>query len=514
MKKIYLFALIVLTACFTACTDDDYNEGVAPPQSHPQESEQIIDGFTIALDESFKSGLVLTEDDLTNEVVYNVVKATSTPELADGATVTFRIEVSNTREFTQYVELASTSDDNTASVKASDLNDAVKELYGTAPYARDIFVRAYFYITDGSSSILMPTPAVLGPVAITPVAPVIESAYYVIGDLNGWDFASLDSYKFTHSGKDVYEDPIFTITVEMPMPAEGPFSGNFKIVPESSKVAGSWDGVLGNTKEDGNSDAEGTLVVGGGAMAVTEPGFVKITLNMMDYSYQIEFLGYKKSAIYLTGALITGVPTWTNSVDAIGSGLQVLFADNGLASDLTYTYTAHFDAGGIFKLPIQAGLWDPCWGGSATAGGLVLENNSPNINGPATAGYYTLKADLTNATFTITPYDASSAKTYTKIGLIGDATAGGWDADTELVQVTDHVWVLSSVELSAGELKFRANGGWDDNWGIPEGSNLPFGVAGYNVNAPNFKIDTAGTYYVALNDLTGHYVVIPKSDLP
>lgn len=65
----------------------------------------------------------------------------------------------------------------------------------------------------------------------------------------------------------------------------------------------------------------------------------------------------------------------------------------------------------------------------------------------------------------------------TSIGLIGDATPGGWDADTNMVQdpVDTNAWTLT-IELTDGKVKFRANDLWDDDWG---GADFPVGQSVY-----------------------------------
>jgi len=79
-------------------------------------------------------------------------------------------------------------------------------------------------------------------------------------------------------------------------------TGYFKIVPKSSKDAASWDGVLGNPI-DGNTALEGEIILEGAqAMRVTEPGWVKITLNMMEYTYTIEIIGEMNLTLYVPGA--------------------------------------------------------------------------------------------------------------------------------------------------------------------------------------------------------------------
>lgn len=509
--KIYLLTTLLALVGFGSC-DDVYDHMAAPPQAYEQEDAQSVDGFTIALGSGFGSAIVLTGEALEENTPFEAVKATATPQLAEGATVTFKLELSSTDDFEQALELPSMSGENTATITPADLDEAVKSLYGKAPYARELFIRVKYYINDGTSSVMMPTPAVLGPVTVTPVGPVIEEEYYLIGNINGWNIEDLDDYKFNHSGKDVYEDPIFTILVEMKQPESGDFNGYFKIVPKSSKEAASWDGLLGNPV-DGNTELEGDLIIENSqAMRVMEPGWVRITLNMMEYTYTIQLLGYTKDVVYMTGNAITGLPEWNNEIAAIGNGLQILFADNSSA-DSKYTFTAHFTGGREQKFPIKAGVWDPCWG--YRDGALVLENNSPNLPGPATDGYYTLKLDLGTLAAEYIPYTGDVSVTYNSMGVIGTATAGGWDTDTDLTQVAEHIWTSNAIELTVGELKIRANDAWDVSWGATSEDNqsLPFGTGTTN-NGANIAIETAGTYYIALNDLTGHYIIIPTSELP
>jgi|AGTN01.3.fsa_nt_gi hypothetical protein len=504
IQRIYLFSTLLVVLFFAAC-DDVYDHVAAPPQAYEQEDAQSVNGFTFALGSGFSTAIVLTDENLENETVYEAVNTTATPALSEGATVTFKLEASDTEAFTTSVELPSVSADNRATVTAPDLDEAVKSLYGKAPNPRALYLRATYYIVDGTASSQMPTPAVLGPVTVTPVSPVIETEYYLIGDINGWNINDLDDYKFGHSGRDVYEDPIFTILVNN-------VTGYFKIVPKSSKDAASWDGVLGNPT-DGNTALEGELIIKDAqAMRVTEPGWVRITLNMMEYTYTIQLLGDTKDIIYMTGNAITGLPEWSNEISAIGNGLQILFADNSLA-DSKYTFTAHFTGGREQKFPIQAGEWNPCWG--YRDGALVLENNSPNLPGPATDGYYTLKLDLGTLTAEYISYTGDVSTTYNSMGVIGTATAGGWDTDTDLTQVSEHIWTSNAIELTPGLLKIRANDAWDVSWGATSEDNqsLPFGVGTTN-NGANIAIEMAGTYYIALNDLTGHYIIIPTSELP
>ncbi len=90
---------------------------------------------------------------------------------------------------------------------------------------------------------------------------------------------------------------------------------------------------------------------------------------------------------------------------------------------------------------------------------------------------------------------------FESIGIIGSATPGGWDTDTDMTKNGDNpcLWEISDIVLTAGEAKFRANNDWGVNWGdtafpagtgTQDGSNIPV---------------TAGTYSVSINACTGAY---------
>ena len=108
--------------------------------------------------------------------------------------------------------------------------------------------------------------------------------------------------------------------------------------------------------------------------------------------------------------------------------------------------------------------------------------NAANIVITEPAGYYKVEVDLSKKTYTLTPI--------TSIGIIGAATPGGWDADTDLTyNKTERCWEVQDIKLKAGECKFRANKGWDINWGgTPD--NL-------TQNGDNISVE-AGTYDIKL----------------
>jgi len=140
----------------------------------------------------------------------------------------------------------------------------------------------------------------------------------------------------------------------------------------------------------------------------------------------------------------------------------------------------------------------PAWEEANTIGDPVASGQSGtlqigswggnNIKIDAGIGYYRFKADLNGKTYS-----------YTKVnswGIIGPAQAGGWDSDTDLIYdpVTD-TWTVT-LNLTASEMKFRADNAWTLNYG-DDGADRKLEVNGANIAVP-----TAGNYTVTL-DLSG-----------
>ncbi|MBR6278036.1 MAG: SusF/SusE family outer membrane protein [Bacteroidales bacterium] len=81
----------------------------------------------------------------------------------------------------------------------------------------------------------------------------------------------------------------------------------------------------------------------------------------------------------------------------------------------------------------------------------------------------------------------------TEWGLVGSATSGGWDKDTKMeFDEKTGLWTVVT-SLIEGEFKFRANGGWDINYG--KGSE-DFTLA---PGGDNIKITNAHAYIITLN---------------
>ena len=337
----------------------------------------------------------------------------------------------------------------------ADFSSVIESVYGKRPTARTFDAHVYVNAVKNGQAVLI--DAGKFNLEMTPKSPFIDSGYYLVGDMfkaegvDGWNTVS-EKQTFMHSDKDVYDDPIFTITFETKEADQ-----YWKIIPKKNIDAGNlWaDGVVG-PKVNGSFDMKGELTnVGPGAGMIKEPGKYKLTLNMMDYSYTIE----PAPELYMKG-------------DANGwDGYDYLAGDG-----VHFTGFMYLNQNG-FKFTTA-----PDWSGTGYGANFDTAPNADNIVITEPAGYYKVEVDLSKKTYTLTPI--------TSIGIIGAATPRGWDADTDLTyNKTERCWEVQDIKLKAGECKFRANKGWDINWGgTPD--NL-------TQNGDNISVE-AGTYDIKL----------------
>ena len=345
--------------------------------------------------------------------------------------------------------------DNDGKMATADLASYIAETYGKRPVERDINATLDAWFNNGSTVVKMATSETFQVKAI-PVAPVIDEAYYLVGDMfttiegeteiSGWTKESAKAFK--HSDKDVYDDPIFTLTFETKKANQ-----YWKIIPKKNIVAGDlWaDGVVG-PKVDGSDSMEGLLTnVGPGAGKIAEPGKYKLTLNMMDYSYTIEPVNYDPF-IYFIG-----------STDGWGSNDQKL----ALVDEETGTYTGYVyiadpnGAGFEFKFQREQGNWDTAIGASnfVTFKDAAKDpQNGNNLGVNAGEGVYYMDVNLSEGTITATKVES--------MGMVGDFQ------DWNIVGPTPMTWNAEEYCFEATNAgvtdvgwKFVVNKGWSINLG-------------------------------------------------
>ena len=341
--------------------------------------------------------------------------------------------------------------DNEGKMATADLATYIAETYGKRPVERDIDATLDAWISNGSTVVKMATSETFQVKAI-PVAPVIDEGYYLVGDMfkteevEGWTIEAAKAFK--HSDKDVYDDPIFTLTFETKEANQ-----YWKIIPKKNIVAGDlWaDGVVG-PKVDGSDSMEGLLTnVGPGAGKIAEPGKYKLTLNMMDYSYTIEPVNYDPF-IYFIG-----------STDGWGSSDQKL----ALVDDEKGTYTGYIyladpnNAGFEFKFQRVAGSCDNAIGASnfvTFKDAAIDANNGNNLGVNAGEGVYYMDVNLSEGTITATKVES--------MGMVGQFQ--GWK-EAAPVPMTwnaeEYCFEATMAGVTADGWKFIVNKDWPINLG-------------------------------------------------
>jgi starch-binding outer membrane protein SusE/F len=133
--------------------------------------------------------------------------------------------------------------------------------------------------------------------------------------------------------------------------------------------------------------------------------------------------------------------------------------------------------------------------GSFSTDGAAAGLSVPN------GGYYELTANLNSNTWTATA---------TTWGIIGDATPGGWNTDTQMTyDATNQVWTVTAVMVANGSFKFRADDQWVIDFGIDGSGALQYAdnpFFGYTAGLNNLTVPANGTYVITLDlHVSGKY---------
>jgi hypothetical protein len=144
----------------------------------------------------------------------------------------------------------------------------------------------------------------------------------------------------------------------------------------------------------------------------------------------------------------------------------------------------YFSAGNQFKFCVNPD-WSVNYGDNGADG--TLDPGGTNIS-VAEEGYYRITVNLNTLTYNITKTDW---------GIIGSATADGWDSDQNMTWVPDSGYWQAILELNAGQIKFRANDTWDLNYG-DNGADGILDALGTNIDVPE----------------QGKYLIILKLGIP
>ncbi len=185
----------------------------------------------------------------------------------------------------------------------------------------------------------------------------------------------------------------------------------------------------------------------------------------------------------------TGIPLYSEKSDGVYVGWVWLYNMYDAAAPAEYAFLTE---AGNWASKIAADADKPHTIENLKAGESGVANISPEV---ATPSLYYIKLDVNNVTGEYLYQDI------TTIGLIGDATPGVWDSDTDLTYDPDtKTFVATGVAMTNGsQFKLRANDAWTISWGggaepgtfnaEPVGDNIVFSepTGTYTVVVDMFK---------------------------
>lgn len=427
IKKILLGMTLLMS--MVSCTEDYTDWGT--PQSNPQE-EAV----------SFGKGSV-TPVDVINlaDVKTEKVKVASivAPTSSNASyTPTYKINIGG-RAFDIDAE---------GNMAKADLVNYIVDKFGKRPTERDIDATLDAWVSNGATAVKMATSETFQVKAI-PEAPVIEEGYYLVGDMfttddvDGWTKEVAKA--FNHSDKDVYEDPVFTVSFETTKADQ-----YWKIIPKKNIDADDlWAAGVVGPKVDGDDSMTGALTNGDAkAGKIAKAGKYKLTINMMDYTYTIEEVNYDPF-IYFIG-----------STDGWKSNDQKL----ALVDDAKGVYTGYVyladpnNAGFEFKFQRAPGNWDTAIGAGTfvSFAGAAIGVDNGNLGVNAGEGVYYMDVNLSEGTITATKVET--------MGMIGGFNE--WAGDAPMTwNPEEYCFEATNVGVTADGWKFRVNGGWAVNLG-------------------------------------------------
>ena len=337
--------------------------------------------------------------------------------------------------------------DADGNMATAELTSYIVDKYGKRPTERDIDATLDAWVSNGATAVKMATSEKFQIKAI-PEAPVIEEGYYLVGDMfttddvNGWTKEVAKA--FNHSDKDVYEDPVFTVSFETTKADQ-----YWKIIPKKNIDSGDiWAAGVVGPKVDGDDSMTGTLTNGDAkAGKIAKAGKYKLTINMMDYTYTIEEVKYDPF-IYFIGA----TDGWTNAEQK----LALVDANTGTYTGFLYCADPN-NWGNQFKFQRVAGSWDNEINAGAfnTFDGAATNENG-NIGVNAGEGVYYFDVNLANGTIKATKVET--------MGIIGGFN--NWKGDAVMTwNAEEYCFEATKVGVTADGWKFRVNNGWDINLG-------------------------------------------------
>ena len=526
MKKLGLYTVALLSMSLVAC-NQDFDTEFVPQTNLPESLLQMSDVSVTATAPS----TIKLADYINEETGINKDISIGTVTVKEGAMpantiLKAEVEFSKTEDFAEKITLDANSLDGSSeiSVKSNDLQDAYFNNITRNPAQTPLYVRTVLHtVTAGTAEAIVGKPGenyfAEKNVQFTPLFKVqISPAYYVIGAGAGWSADGARTQKFSHSDADVYDDPIFTIIVDA-----GGDDCWFAIGDDTAidaVEAGDWNQLFGT--KGASEDLTGTMdrrtALGGDhSFHVTGAKKIRITLDMMEYSYKIEPVDIA-DAYYLVG----GPGSWSSdkSLKFTHSDADVfddpvftyVFEGNGGTGDIWFTFG---DADALDA--IDSNDWNQLFGyvgdfnmsGSFDRRNVIGAENTFHVDG--SAKFYRFQVNMMTKTYTITPLDFDPY-----VYFIG--ATDGWANAEQKLALTDESGIYTGFLYCAdpngwgNEFKFqKVPGDWDSQL---NSGTFTGGISGdFADGGDNIKANAGeGVYFVTLDlaNLTLNAVKVEK----
>lgn len=488
MKKIALLSALALCLGFTSCDDNDI---IGIPQN-PEPSIFETSGLAMTPSTEVTGGTTFDLKAYADEGKDIPLASIALTGFPSDYELQMVMQISKDESFSKITEVPTTFADGALSVSAEDLQSAYYSNISRDPKENTIYARYAGYAVNGLTSVRLGDPEFYWPngeggssVAIKllpyPSSLVLESAYYLVGTINGWSIA--DAVPFNHSSESPYDDPVFTLKVDIT--AEQAAAGwKWNVIPQSTKDAGDWVAAANasyGVAVDGDATAmSGELVArtateNCGTGVINEAGPYLITINLEEKTYDFSLA-------------IDNLWTPGNSNGWSHDSSQMLFTND-------YTnYMGYAHLNGDFKFTSQNDWNGIAYGSTGVEGTLSKDGGAGNLAAPADALYY---CNVNIATLTYSLYQV------TTIGAIGDFN--GWAASVALTPSDDFLVWEGDVDFGdgTGTWKLRCNDDWAVNLGgdinslVQDGANIPAPGAGvHHVLLDLSALSSTGKGYV------------------
>ncbi|MBQ6210940.1 MAG: DUF5115 domain-containing protein [Prevotella sp.] len=498
MKKILSYMLLALTGVFFAACNEDFTDW-ASQQTYLPEDAITIPGFTAT---------AIGAVDLNNEGDEVQLLSLSKESLPEGYEIkSLRIFVVPADATEDVVATEITADANSNFSKA-DLQTLIEQAYGKRPVNRVFKAHVYASaVKDGQAALI---DAGVVELNITPEAPQISENYYIVGGTLDWaGSAASKEQKFSHSDKDVYEDPVFSIVINA---GEGDtwFAIGDDEACDAITYDGDWSKLFGTKKGNGNTDLTGSLdrrynLSDDGSFCVPAGNKkIKVTINMMDYTYEITPVNIAEN-YYLIG----GPGNWDSSKDQKFSHsskdvfddpvFTYVFAGTGSEMWFAFGDDEAIDA-------VGEGTWNKLFGTTGNSTDLSGSfDRRYNLDGDhsfcvdGTAKYYRFSVNMAEMTYEITPLDFAQF-----VYFIG--ATDGWSASDQKLESPNNDGIYTGYLYVADpngwgvEFKFqKIPGDWGDDSQL-NSNNMNDVTGDFEKTGDNFKASAGeGVYYVTLD---------------